>query len=164
MAGAAYPQTSTTVPDPSQGFALNLSGTNLGTSTGQSAEVDDIAEFATAASGLTLTGIIDENFAPSSAPNYALAPSGSYLAPTGGRGQLSANAGNSNNSTLNGGFSAYYYPVDGTTFPFIENDSGQIAAGVFVKQSSTSSSSAATRSHLLVLPPVVRPHIVRKQN
>ncbi len=165
MAGAAYPQTSTAVPDPSQGYALNLSGTNLGASTGQAAEVDDIAEFATAASGLTLTGITDENFAPSSAPNYALALSGSYTAAdANGRGQLSANAGNSNNSTLNGGFSVYYYTIDGTTFPFIENDSGQIAAGVFVKQSSTASSSAATRPHLLVLPPVVRPRIARKQN
>jgi len=165
MAGAAYPQTSTAAPDPSQGYGLNLSGTNLGASTGQSAEVDDITEFATAASGLTLTGITDENFAPGGSPNYALALSGSYTAPdSNGRGQLGANAGNSNNSTLNGGFSVYFYTVDGTTFPFIENDSGQISAGVFMKQSSTASSSAATRSHLLVLPPVVHPRMARKQN
>jgi len=165
MAGAAYPQTSTAVPDPSQGYGLNLSGTNLGASTGQSAEVDDIAEFATAASGLTLTGIIDENFAPGSQPIYALALSGNYIAPdTNGRGQLGASAGNNSNSTLNGGFTLNYYTVDGTTFPFIEVDGGQIAAGAFVKQSSTTSSSAATRSHLLVLPPVVRPHTARKQN
>jgi hypothetical protein len=163
MAGAAYPQTSTAVPDPSQGYAQNLSGTNLGTSTGQASEVDDIAEFATASSGLTLTGIIDEN-SPASGPNYALALSGTYTAPTSGRGQLTANAGNSTNSTLNGGFALNYYTVDGTTFPFIEMDNGQIAAGVFVKQSSTTSSSAATRSHLLVLPPVVRPHIASREN
>lgn len=163
MAGAAYTQNSTAVPDPSQGYAFNLSGTNLGTSSGQLAEVDDIAEFATAASGLTLSGIIDENFAPGGSPIYALALSGPYTTPSGGRGQVSGNAGNSSNSTLNGGFSAYYYTVDGTTFPFIENDGGQIAAGVFVKQSSTTSSSAATRAHLYVLPPVVRPRIVHKQ-
>jgi hypothetical protein len=163
MAGAAYPQTSTAVPDPSQGYGLNLSGTNLGGSTGQAAEVDDIAEFATAASGLTLTGVTDEN-SPSSGPNYALALSGTYTAPVSGRGQLAANAGNSNNSTLNGGFAINYYTVDGTTFPFIELDNGQIAAGVFVKQSSTTSTSAATRSHLLVLPPVVHARIARKLN
>jgi hypothetical protein len=163
MAGAAYAQTSTAVPDPSQGYGLNLSGTNLGASTGSLAEVDDIAEFATAGSGLTLTGVTDEN-STASGPNFALALSGTYTAPVSGRGQLSANAGNSNNSTLNGGFAINYYSVDGTTFPFIEVDGGQIAAGVFVKQSSTTSSSAATRSHLFVLPPVVRPHIARKQN
>jgi hypothetical protein len=151
------------VPDPSQGYGLNLSGTNLGASTGQLAEVDDIAEFATAASGLTLTGIIDENFAPGSSPNYAVALSGPYTTPSGGRGQLSANAGNSTNSTLNGGFGLNYYTVDGTTFPFIENDGGQIAAGVFVKQNSSASSSAATRAHMYVLPPMVRPRIARKQ-
>ena len=163
MAGAAYAQTSTAVPAPSQGYGLNLSGTNLGASTGQAVEVDDIAEFGTAASGLTVTGITDEN-SPGSSPNYALALTGSYTATdSNGRGQLGVTAGNSNNTTLNGGFSVYYYSVDGTTFPFIENDGGQIAAGVFVKQSSTSSSSAATRSHLLVLPPVIRPRIARKQ-
>ncbi len=164
MAGAADPQTSTAVPDPSQGFALSLSGINLGASTGQSAEVDDIAEFATANSGLNLTGITDENIAPSSSPNFALALSGTYTAPdSAGRGQLSANAGNSNNSTLNGGFSLYYYAVDGATFPFIENDGGQIAAGVFVKQSSSASSSAAARSHVLVVQSVVHPRIARQQ-
>lgn len=165
MAGAAYPQSSTAVPDPSQGYGLNLSGTNLGAATGSLAEVDDIAEFATASSGLTFTGIIDENSAPNSqGQTYALAlSSGSYTAPSGGRGQLGATAGNSTSSTLNGGFSVDYYTVDGTTFPFIENDGGQIAAGVFVKQNSSASSSAATRAHMYVLPSVLRPRTVRKQ-
>ena len=163
MAGAAYPQTSTATPDPSQGYGLNLSGTNLGASTGQLAEVDDIVEFATAASGLTFTGIVDENFAPSSAPNYALALSGSYASPSGGRGTLTASAGSGSNTTLNTGFNVDYYTVDGTTFPFIENDGGQIAAGVFVKQNSSASSSAATRAHMYVLPSVVRPRTARKQ-
>lgn len=164
LAGAAYTQSSTAVPDPSQGYAFNLSGTNLGASTGSSAEVDDIAEFATAASGLTLTGITDENFAPGGSPNYALALSGSYTAPTSGRGQMSANAGTSNNSTLNGGFAINYYTVDGTTFPFIEVDTGQIAAGVFVKQNSSSSSSAAARPHLFAVQSVVHPRIARRKN
>jgi hypothetical protein len=163
MAGAAYAQTSTDAPNPSQGYGLNLSGLNLGASTGTAVEVDDIAEFATAASGLTLTGIIDENSLGSS-PNYALALSGSYVAPSGGRGQVGANAGNSSNSTLNGGFTLNYYTVDGTTFPFIEVDGGQIAAGVFVKQNSTSSSSAAARPHLFAVQSVVHPRIARRQN
>ena len=164
MAGAAYPQTAGATLDASQGYALNQSGTNLGLSTGQPVEIDDIAEFATASSGGTLTGIIDENFAPGSSPIYALALSGNYTTPdTNGRGQLGANAGNSNNTTLNGGFNLTYYAVDGTTFPFIETDNGQVTAGVFVKQNSSASSSAATRAHTYALPPMVSPRITRKQ-
>ena len=164
MAGAAYPQTAGATLDSSQGYAMNLSGVNLGSSTGQSAEVDDISEFATASSGGTLTGITDENFAPGSSPIYAVALRGTYNTPdTNGRGQLIANAGNSINSTLNGGFNLTYYAVDGTTFPFIETDNGQVTAGVFVKQNSSASSSAATRAHMYVLPPMVRSRIARKQ-
>jgi len=159
MAGAAYLQTTGSTVDTSQGYGLNLSGVNLS----QSVEVDDIAEFATASSGLTLTGVTDENYAPGAAPNYGLALSGSYTTPdSNGRGQVTASAGNSSNGTLNGGFGITYYAVDGTTFPFIEMDTTQITAGVFVKQNSSSSSSAATRSHMYVLPAVVRPRIARK--
>ena len=164
MAGAAYPQTAGATLDASQGYALNQSGTNLGLATGQPVEIDDIAEFATASSGGTLTGIIDENFAPGSSPIYALALSGNYTTPdTNGRGQLGANAGNGNNTTLNGGFNLTYYAVDGTTFPFIETDNSQVTAGVFVKQNSSASSSAATRGHMYALPPMVRPRIRAKQ-
>lgn len=163
MAGAALPQSSTATLAASQGYALNLSGTNLGSTGG--VEVDDIAEFATDSSGANLTGVTDENYAPNGIPNYALKLSGTYSAPdSNGRGQLAANAGNSNNGTLNGGFGLTYYTVDGTVFPFIETDNGQVTAGVFLKQNSGSSSSAATRSHFFVLPPPVRPHTIRKQN
>ena len=165
MAGNALTQSSTDSLSTSQGYALNLSGTNLGLTTGQPVEVDDIAEFATASSGTNLTGVTDENYAPGSVPNYALALSGSYSAPdSNGRGQLAANAGNKNNGTINGGFSLTYYTVDGTSFPFIESDNGQVTVGVFLKQNSSASSSAATRSHTFVLPTLVRPHLARKQN
>jgi hypothetical protein len=163
MAGAAYQQTAGATLDVSQGYALNLSGANLS----QSVEVDDIAEFATASSGGTLTGVTDENFAPStSSPIYAVALTGTYNTPdSAGRGQVVATAGNSTTSTLNGGFGINYYAVDGTTFPFIQMDTttGQISTGVFVKQNSSASSSAATRAHMYVLPPMVRPRIARKQ-
>jgi len=135
MAGNALQQSSTASLASSQGYALNLSGTNLGVNTGQPVEVDDIAEFATASSGTNLTGVTDENYAPGAVPNYALALSGNYSAPdSNGRGQLAANAGNSNNGTLNGGFSLTYYTVDGTSFPFIESDNGQVTVGAFLKQ------------------------------
>jgi hypothetical protein len=167
--GAAFAQSSTTLAT-SQGYGLNLSGTNLfgtgGTFGGGSpVEIDDIAEFI-ANSGGTLTGVIDENFAPGGGPNFSLGlNSGTYAAPdSNGRGFLSAGAGNNSNSTLNGGFNLTFYSVDGTAFPFIEMDSGQIAAGVFVQQNPNASASAAARSHLFVTPTMFRPHgLVKKQ-
>ena len=164
MSGAALPQSSTANLAVSQGYALNLSGTNLGGATGSSVEVDDIAEFATAASGANLTGVTDENYAPEGTPNYGVALSGNYTAPdSNGRGTLAATAGNNSNSTLNGGFGITYYTVDGSVFPFIETDSGQVSVGVFLKQNS-GSSSAAARSHFFVMPRLVRPGAARKRN
>jgi hypothetical protein len=166
MSGAALQQSSAASGlAVSQGYALNLSGTNLGGATGSPVEVDDIAEFATAASGMNLTGVTDENFAPGGTPNLGLALTGNYSAPdSNGRGTLAATAGNSTNGTLNGGFGITYYTVDGTVFPFIETDSGQVTAGVFLKQSSGSSSAAAARSHFFVMPRLVRPGAARKRN
>jgi hypothetical protein len=165
MAGSALQQSSTANLVVSQGYALNLSGTNLGAATGSPVEVDDIAEFATAASGMNLTGVTDENYAPGGTPNYALALTGDYTAPdSNGRGTLAATAGNNTNGTLNGGFGITYYTVDGNVFPFIESDSGQVTAGVFLKQGSGSSSSAAVKSHPFVMPPLVRPRAARKRN
>src|ERR1700728_2815792 len=125
--GAAYLQTSGATFAASQGYGLNLSGTNA--STGTSVEVDDVAEFTSNSSGATVTGVIDENYAPTGAPTYGLALSGTYVAPVNGRGQIVATTGNSTSSTLNGGFGLIFYTVDGTTFPFIAADHTQISAG-----------------------------------
>lgn len=168
--GAAYPQTSSTGFAASQGYGLNLTGTNL---TGASsyygssgpAEIDDIAEFGSAASGGTVSGVIDENYAGGS-PNYGLAlTSGTYSGPdSSGRYSLSAAAGNQNNSTLNGGFNLLFYTADGVTFPFIEIDNNQVATGVFVQQSSSAaSSSAAVKSTMFFAPPIFRPHVLKKK-
>lgn len=160
--GAAYPQTSGASFAASQGYGLNLTGVN--NATGSLVEVDDIAEFA--ATGNTITGVIDENFAPGGSPNLGLAlSSGNFSGPdSSGRYLLSAAAGNSNNSTLNGGFNLYFYTVDGATFPFIDVDSGQVATGVFVEQSSSAaSSSAAIKSNMFMAPPIFRPHVLRKK-
>jgi hypothetical protein len=151
MAGAAYPQTAGASFAASQGYGLNLSGVNLT----DDVEVDDIAAFASGSSA-TVTGVIDENYDPNGAATYALALSGTYAAPVGGRGQIAANAGNSSTSTLNGGFGLTFYTVDGTTFPFIETDGGQVSAGVFVAQNPSSTASA--RPHMFVAPPLVRSH------
>jgi hypothetical protein len=163
MAGAAYPQSSTAFST-SQGYGLNLSGINLGITSGIPAEVDDIAEFSANSTGTTVVGIVDENFAPSGAPIFAQALNGTYVAPdSNGRGQLSANAGNSSNSTLNGGFGLTFYTLDGTTFPFIESDNGQVATGVFVLQNASAAVGAASTSHMFTMQPLVRPHTVRQK-
>lgn len=158
MAGAAYPQSDATFAA-DQGYALNLTGINtLALGTGE--EVDDIAEFTAANSGTTVTGLIDENFAPGGIPTFKIPLNGTYTAPdTSGRGFVSAAGGNSSISTLNGGFLLTFYSVDGTTFPFIESDNGQVAAGVFVQQNaSASASAAAAKAHMFVVRPLVKAH------
>ena len=166
--GAAYPQTSGASFATSQGYGLNLTGTNFaGVSSGSGLiEVDDVAEFTSATGGTLSNGVIDENFAPGGSPNYALAlSSGAYSGPdASGRYTLSAAAGNNNNSTLNGGFNLIFYTADGVTFPFIDIDQGQIASGVFVQQSaSAASSSAAVKSTMFIAPPIFRPHALQKK-
>ncbi len=168
MFGAAYPQSSTTFAT-GQGYALNLAGTNIAVAaqTGSAEEVDDIAEFAAQSAGTTVTGLVDENYAPSGGPIFDQALTGTYSAPdTNGRGQVAATAGNSTNSTLNGGFGITFYTVDGTTFPFIETDNGgQIASGVFVLQNPTAGATPGiARAHnMFVPPPLSRQHAARQK-
>ena len=161
MSGAAYPPQTSTSFNGSAGYGLNFSGVNLVASV----EVDDIAEFASSSSGSTVTGIVDENSAPGGFPNYNLPLSGTYTAPdSNGRGQIAANAGNSSNSTINGGFGITFYTVDGITFPFVETDpNGQVATGVFFMQdaSASASSAAKARSHMFAVRPSVRPSTAR---
>jgi len=162
--GAAYPpQTAGATFAASEGYALNLSGDNLT----NSAEVDDIAEFTANSSGTTVTGVIDENSEPNGGTNYGLALSGTYAAPdTNGRGAIAATAGTSSHTTLNGGFGLTFYTVDGTTFPFIETDTGgQVATGVLVEQNSaTGSAAAVAKSHAMFVPrPLIRPHAAHQQ-
>jgi hypothetical protein len=164
--GAAYPQTS---PIPafaatSQGYGLNLSGIFLGSQVVSASEVDDIAEFtASAASGGagTLTaGIVDENYAPGGSPIFALALSqGTYGSLDSlGRYGLAAAAGNSTTSTLNGGFTLTFYSVDGTTFPFIESDPGQVATGVMVQQNPSAAVGGIAKPAMFVVRPLIKPH------
>jgi hypothetical protein len=161
MSGAAYTQSSTATLGVPDGYAFNLSGVNGGSETGSSSEVDEIAEFATASGG-TLTGIIDENSLVQTVIGIPL--DGTFSTPSGGRGQISATASNNSESTLEGGLSLTYYTVDGTTFPFIETDSGQVATGVFVLQSSTGSSSAVAKSHAMYVPhPLIHPHSAKQE-
>jgi len=167
MVGAAYPQTSSATFSASQGYALNLSGTNLASAatTGTTPEVDDVAQFTANSSGTTVTGVVDENSNAGTGTAYGVALSGNYTAPgSNGRGQIVANAGNNSNSTLNGGFGLTFYPVDGTTFPFIETDGGQVAAGVFVLQNPTATATGAiAKPHIFIVRPPVQAHAAHWQ-
>jgi hypothetical protein len=167
MLGAAYPQTSGATFAAAQGYALNLSGTNLASaaSLGTTPEVDDVAEFTANSSGATVTGVVDENSNSGNGTAFGVALSGNYTAPDStGRGQIVANAGNNSNSTLNGGFGLTFYLVDGTTFPFIESDSGQVAAGVFVLQNPTAGTTGAiAKPHMFMVRPPVQAHAAHWQ-
>jgi hypothetical protein len=170
MSGAAYQQTTTSAFASSQGYGLDLTGINGSGTTGTSVEVDDIAEFVSSstacgsASGSVVSGIIDENFAPGGGPTYKMALCGNYQTPdSNGRGAISAAAGNNSNSTLNGGFNLIFYSVDGTTFPFMEEDSGQVAVGVFVLQNAQASSSEAAAKFHMFMPPTIRSRAALKK-
>jgi hypothetical protein len=166
--GAAYPQTAGATLAVSQGYGMNLSGIFLGSSATEQppAEVDDIAEFTTASGG-TITGIIDENSDSSNGPTLGIAlSSGTYGAiDSNGRYGVSAAAVNNNTGagTLLGGFNLTAYAVDGTTFPFIESDSGQVSAGVIVLQNPSASGAAIAHSRMFVVRPLIRPHAASKK-
>ncbi|HVI07154.1 MAG TPA: hypothetical protein VND65_02550 [Candidatus Binatia bacterium] len=168
--GAAYAQTTTTSFTSSQGYGLNLTGVNLSASSqaGAAIEVDDIAEFTAAASGSsctassgtvstdTLIGVTDENNQPDQATSYGLALCGQY-ASVDSAGRVEAAYGA---NTLNGGIEAISYTVDGTFFPFIEVDGGQVSTGAFILQNPSATSQTLTvRPSSLFIP---RPFISRR--
>ncbi len=163
--GAAYPQTAGAALAASQGYGMNLSGVNLA-STGGAVEVDDIAEFTAASGGVLSNGIIDENFDPGGSPTLGVAlSSGTYgTIGSGGRYGISATAANNNSGTLLGGFTLTFYAVDGTTFPFIEVDPGQVSTGVIVLQSPSASSSAIAHPSMFVVHPLIRAKTRQKKS
>jgi hypothetical protein len=163
--GAAYPQTANAAFAASQGYGMNLSGINLA-ALGSPVEVDDIAEFTAASGGTLSAGIIDENWAPEDGtPTLGVAlSSGTYGAiGSGGRYGITAAAGNNTISTLEGGFTLTSYAVDGTTFPFVELDNGQVSTGVIVLQTPSSSSSAIAQPNMFVVRPLIRAHAARRK-
>jgi hypothetical protein len=163
--GAAYAQTANATFAAGQGYGLNLTGVFLGSSaTGAPAtQVYDIAEFTANSTGNTITGLIDETSGGGIVGSGVPFSNGAYAAPSGGRGSITANASTSSSSTLNGGFALTFYTVDGTTFPFIESDNGQVAAGVFLLQNPTASAAAASQSHMFIATPLIRPHAAHQK-
>ncbi len=165
-AGAAYPQTAGAAFAAAQGYGMNLSGTNISGVGNGPVEVDDIAEFTAASGGTLSSGIIDENYAAGGGPTLGVTLSdGTYgTIGSGGRYGLSATASTSKTGTLLGGFNLTFYAVDGTTFPFVELDSGQVSTGVIVLQNSSTSSPAVARPMFVVRPPIKAGFARQKKN
>jgi hypothetical protein len=147
MLGAAYAQSASPSIAVSQGFAFNLTGSNLANS---NVEVDDIVQFNTASSvsaSPNMSGVIYEN------QGGIAAVKGTFTAvytpdansSTTGRGSILT----SSLPTLNGGLALQYYVVDATTVLFMEgtniggtNDNTQAAVGSFVQQTTPTSQTA----------------------
>jgi hypothetical protein len=163
--GAAYAQTANATFAAGQGYGLNLTGIFLGSSaTGSPAtQVYDIAEFTANSTGNTITGLIDETSGGGIVGSGVPFSNGAYTAPSGGRGSITADASTSSSGTLNGGFALTFYTVDGTTFPFIESDNGQVAAGVFLLQNPAASAAAASQSHMFIASPLIHPHAAHQK-
>jgi hypothetical protein len=139
--GAAYPQSSTTLAAPPQGYGFNLTGIS------PNGEEDDIAEFVTTSSGFS--GIADLNDDAVLSPGKAL--SATYVAP---------NANGEGSATTN--YWAFnFYVVNPTTYILLETDNSQVGLGTFEQQGS--SSAGAAQSMVSILRPAVRPHSALKR-
>jgi hypothetical protein len=142
LQGAAYAQSATSFAA-SDGYGLNLSGININ-------EVDDIAQFNTTSTNIT--GKLDENDIDTPLlPNLSL--SGTYSAPTSGRGSIAVNS----IGTLNGTLNLEYYVVDASTVLVIEGDSGQATLGMFQLQS-VAVSGVKAQSHFAFTRPIFASH------
>jgi hypothetical protein len=163
--GAAYPQTASATFAAAQGYGMNLSGVNLTGIGNGPVDVDDIAEFTATSGGVLSAGIIDENFDPGGSPTLGVALSnGTYGSIGSGRYGISATAAENNSGTLLGGFTLTFYAVDGTTFPFVEVDPGQVSTGVIVLQNSSAASSAIAHPSMFVVHPLIRAKARQKKS
>ncbi len=148
LQGAAYAQIATSFAA-SQSYGLNLTGSN------SNGEVDDIAQFNTTSTNVS--GVLDENdIATLLLSNVSL--SGTYSAPTSGRGSINV----PNINTFNGTLNLEYYVVDASTILIIEGDGGQATVGTFQLQAS--GSGALSQSRLSLAHPAMRSHGAFRHN
>jgi hypothetical protein len=138
--GVALAQTSGAAIAASQGYGMNLTGTDLSIL----AELDEIAQFTTTSTGMT--GLLDENDA-------AFTGQGSL-----GTGNLSGTYTAGSNGTGSAGFntgvqSVFYYMADNSTALFISTDANvdQVSLGSFEAQSAPTQS-AMEQPHARALP------------
>jgi len=139
--GVALAQTSGAALAASQGYGMNLTGTDLTIG----AELDEIAQFNTTSTGMT--GLLDENDAAFTGVGSLGTGNlnGTYTAGSNGTGSASFNTGVE---------SVFYYMVDNSTALFISTDTNpvdQVSLGSFEPQS-TPTQSASEQPHARALP------------
>lgn len=142
--GAAYPQTSTSLATPPQGYGFNLSGFN------SNGEEDDIAEFVTTTTGFS--GIVDLNTQTALTPGGAL--DGSFTAPDGN------GVGSGTTTNYIGSFN--FYVANPTTYLVLETDNGEVGIGTFEQQGSPSA--GGVQGPVSLFRPVVRAHTALKRH
>jgi hypothetical protein len=154
-AGAAYPQTSTSLAA-SQGYGMNLTGVN---STG---EVDIIAEFVTNSSGGFSSGLYDANDATILIPNAQLNGSSStpatYTNNANGRGIILFPDLQVNSNSVVDSLSLISYAVNDSTLLLLENDTDQGAIGILQLQDATGSGGAIRPATFSMVRPAARAH------
>ena len=163
-AGAAYPQTSTSLAS-SQGFGMNLTGANA------NGEVDMIAEFVTNSSGGFSSGLYDANNNGSTGgliSNAQLNGSNStpptYTNNANGRGTISFPDLQVNNNTNGvGALTLEFYAVNDSTLIFIETDTDQGGVGTLQQQNASGSVGAIQPAFSMVRPAVTAHGALKKK-
>jgi hypothetical protein len=128
MLGAGYAQSATSFAA-SENYGMNLTGQNS-----VPAFVNIIAQFNTGST--TISGLLDDN--ESGVLVQAAKLSGTYTAPTSGRGTILVPS----LAITNGGLGLFYYVVNGTTTLVLEGDQEQVAIGSFIQQTTPTSQTA----------------------
>jgi hypothetical protein len=153
--GVAFVQSSTSLAA-SQGYGLNLTAVNISNqSEGSVVEQDDIAEFTTSSSGFS--GLIDLSNEGTTSFDKTL--DGTYSV-SNGRGTAVFSDGSAPSAAVY--FDVVFYPVDGTNFLMIENDTSQIGTGSFFVQSTPGGSASSIVARPLLTPRRPMGHLVRK--
>ena len=151
-AGSALVQTNTSLAA-SQGYAMDISATNIGSGSGEFEE-DDIAEFTSTSSGFS--GLVDVNDEGTTTGSNPPTFDGTYSSLSTGRYQFTANpSGNF------GGVSGAVYTVDGQTLLFLEGDAAQIGTGILQVQNSSGAAKAAARQPVMTFHQLAAAHAAK---
>jgi hypothetical protein len=144
MLGAAYAQTGTSFAA-SENYGMNLTGENS-----VPAFVNIIAQFNTGST--TISGLLDDNESGTLVQGTRL--SGTYTAPTSGRGTIVVPS----LAISNGGLGLYYYVVNGTTTLVLEGDQQQVTIGSFIQQTTPTSQAALLHPMVALMHPANHAH------
>jgi hypothetical protein len=148
-AGTAMAQNSPAGVVASEGYAMNLTGSDLVNGT----ELDQIAQFNTTSSKLS-SGAIYQNDFGVAVNNYGLG-SGSSLTP-GAVGEVVLNFNGGNEG-------AVYYGVDSATSLALGVDGSDVSLGVIQQQGSPTSTADVASRHLAMIKAVARANIAKKK-